>query len=263
MSERKYQCAVITGASAGLGEEFAKQLAGDCGKVILVARRKERLRELADRLSSECREVDCRPVDLSKKDERDSLVKELAGEKVDLLINNAGLGDYGDFLEGEWSKLNVMLQVNIVALTHLCREFGKTMVANGGGEILNVSSVASTLPIPDFAAYAASKAYVSSLSEAIRLEFREKGVKVTALCPGPVHTEFGSVAAREGGEKEFGPREMIYVDKEKVVRDALDALKRGKARIFPGALVSMLAHGVGAMPMALIRLIMGRRPRRV
>ena len=132
--------------------------------------------------------------------ELDSLVSGLAmqGLVPDLLVNNAGLGDYGEFAAADWERVEAMLRVNIRALTRLCHAVVPAMRELGGGSIINVSSLASIVPMPDFAVYAATKAYVTSFSEALRLEVETHGIRVLALCPGPVPTEFGDVARRPG-----------------------------------------------------------------
>jgi uncharacterized protein len=265
--EISYSCAVVTGASSGLGAEFAMQLAGCVERLVLVARREERLKSLA----AEIREMHPRVAvlvvgsDLSKGDERQALALYLAevGFEPDLLINNAGLGDYGEFVSAEWDVLEMMLRVNVEALTHLSHLFAGGMVKRGGGSILNVSSLASTLPIPDFAVYAATKAYVSSFSEALRIELGGEGVQVMSLCPGPVKTEFGEVARREGGESGMpSARDWFYVPKEQVVAEAIRGMARGRARVFPGWQVAAAGLLIGAVPMVLMRLLMKDRPRR-
>jgi len=264
---RKYSCALITGASSGLGEEFARQLVGRVDKMVLVARRKERLEHLA----SSIREVSPNTVvlvitaDLSDSFERDSLAEGLreADAVPDLLINNAGLGDYGEFVTADWNSIEKMLKVNVEALTHLSHLVAPEMANRGCGWILNVSSLASTLAIPDFAVYAATKAYVSSFSEALRIELKGSGVEVMSLCPGPVKTEFGEVARREGKESGMpAARSFFYVSKEQVVAEGLAGLERGKARVFPGLQVAAAGLLIGALPLVLIRLLMNGRPRR-
>lgn len=263
MSEN-YRCALVTGASAGIGEEFARQLAGRVEQMILVARRRERLESLARELA-ESVEVKVIEADLALPEERERVLKEVtvAGWEVDLLVNNAGLGDYGEFKTSSWSANEAMLRVNIEALTHLTHLFLPKMIAAEAGAVVNVSSLASTLPIPDFAVYAATKAYVSSFSEALRIELREFGVEVLAVCPGPVKTEFGQVAAREndGGQKPGGQK-YFYVAKSEVVAKALWALEARKARVFPGTLVAGAAYFISFLPMPALRWILGSRPRR-
>ena len=220
--EPHYTCVVITGASSGLGEEFALQLADRVDQMVLVARRAERLEQVAAsiREASPNTAVLVVPTDLSKSAQRISLTARLAetGFVPDLLINNAGLGDYGEFVTADWQDLEKMLQVNVEALTHLSHLFAPMMVKRGMGRILNVSSLASTLPIPDFAVYAATKAFVSSFSEALRIELKKSGVEVMLLCPGPVKTEFGKVARREEEGDVVAPaQKLFYVSKEQVV----------------------------------------------
>jgi short-subunit dehydrogenase len=261
-----YECALVTGASAGLGEEFAAQLAPRLSRIVLVARRGEKMEVLATQLRERFGiEVLVVTADLSKKGEREALAKDLSskGWEVDVLVNNAGLGDYGEFRTADWERTEAMLQVNVEALTHLTHLFLPGMIVREGGAIVNVSSLASLLPIPDFAVYAASKAYVSSFSEALRMEVRELGVEVLAVCPGPVKTEFGDIAAREeGGAGMPGAKEAFYVSRQQVVSQAITALEKGRARLYPGWQVNLAAIGISLLPLTAIRLVMGSRPRR-
>lgn len=261
-----YETGLITGASAGLGEEFASQLVERLSRLILVARRGERLEEIARTLRDRF-EVDVHVIvaDISQAAERERLYKEVSdkGWAVDILINNAGVGDYGEFHTSEWARNESMLKVNIEALTHLTHLFLPAMIAREGGAFVNVSSLASILPIPDFAVYAATKAYVSSFSEALRLEVRPFGIEVLAVCPGPVKTEFGAVAGRqEGGIGMPSGSDNFYVAKQQVVSESLAALEAGRARVYPGWKIAVAAAGISLLPMAAIRLIMGSRPRR-
>jgi len=260
-----YETGLVTGASAGLGEEFASQIAPRLARLILVARRGERLQEIAEGLRAKFDlEVHVVTADLSVSEERECLHAEVTakGWAVDVLVNNAGLGDYGEFQSSEWTRNEAMLRVNVEALTHLTHLFLPSMIAREGGAFVNVSSLASTLPIPDFAVYAATKAYVSSFSEALRIEVRDLGIEVLAVCPGPVVTEFGSLAAREeGGPGMPGARKNFYVSKQQVVAESLSALEAGRARVYPGWKVALAAVGISVLPMAAIRLIMSTRPR--
>lgn len=258
-----YESVLITGASAGIGEEFARQLARRCDQMILVARRSDRLQNLAADLKQLNPKLDVLffVVDLTISEKRTKFVQMLKdhGAHPDLLINNAGMGDYGKFADAEWEKLDSMLQVNITALTHLTHAILPVMRARGKGAIINVSSLASILPIPDFAVYAATKAYVTSFSEAIRLEVKKDNIPVLALCPGPVHTEFGSVAMRNQDDKKLPGREMFYVDKSEVVARALVGLEKHCARVYPGWKVALAAAGISILPIAVIRFIMSKR----
>ena len=261
-----YSCALVTGASSGLGEEFALQLAPRVSKLVLVARRESRLDEIAQRVREEFPHVAVAvfAADLNLAAERGELLSALgrANFVPDLLVNCAGLGDYGEFVTAEWGRIEAMLKLNVEALTHLTHALLPEMVRRGYGAVMNVSSLASVLPIPDFAVYAATKAYVTSFSEALRLEVREHGIPVLAVCPGPVKTEFGSVARRSPEAKAIPGNEWFCVPKEQVVAEALRALDRNRARVFPGWKTAAAAAVLGVLPIALIRLAMSARPRR-
>jgi short-subunit dehydrogenase len=260
-----YSCALVTGASSGLGEEFAMQLAPRVKHLVLVARREVLLEGLALRIrqSFPLVTVSVHAADLSVSSERDRLIATLAeqGRSPDLLVNNAGLGDYGEFATAEWPKLEAMLRVNVEALTHLAHALVPGMIRGGRGAVVNVSSLASLLPIPDFAVYAATKAYVTSFSEALRIELRGHGIPVLAVCPGPVHTNFGKVAHREEHVPGMPVREWFYVPREQVVRESLTALRNDRARIYPGLKTAVAALAISVVPIVLMRIVMGSRPR--
>ena len=261
-----FSCAVVTGASSGLGEEFALQLAPRARHLVLVARRASVLEDLSSRIRGMFPQVTVSVVaaDLAVFSERERLVQWLAeqGSSPDLLVNNAGLGDYGEFATAEWEKLEAMLRVNVEALTHLAHALVPGMIRNGRGAVVNVSSLASLLPIPDFAVYAATKAYVTSFSEALRIELREHGIPVLAVCPGPVHTGFGAIAKRGESVQGMPGHELFYVPRDQVVREALVALALGRPRVYPALKTMLAAVGISALPLLLLRLAMGRRPRR-
>ena len=264
---KRYSCALITGASSGLGVEYARQLAPSCDSIVLVARRGDLLSELASELKElgSKTEVICIPTDLTTHTQRIGLidgVKKL-GLSPDLLVNNAGMGDYGTFAHAEWDKLDDMIQVNMTALTHLCHGFLPEMIEGGNGAVINVSSVASLLPIPDFAVYAASKAYVTSFSEALRMELADFGINVLAVCPGPVHTGFGEVAMRDGTADRLPAREGFYTTKEQVVSDSMKALEANKARVFPNWKITAMAAGITILPMAILRFALISRREKV
>jgi short-subunit dehydrogenase len=249
--------ALVTGASAGIGCEFARQLAMRARMLVLVARREQRLNELRDELQNRNAQliVHVRVVDLCDKSQIDQLVRWLEGNKIeiDFLINNAGLGDYGSFATSNPERDDQILEVNIVALTSLTRRLLPQMVARKRGVILNVSSSAGFLPIPGMAVYAASKAYVNSFSEALRAELRGIGLSVIALCPGPVHTEFGDVAKRPGGQPEHGP-EFVYVSVEKTARNALATVEADRPLLIPGLFMKLGMFLVRITPMSILRL---------
>ena len=257
--------ALITGASAGIGREFARQLAGRARSLILIARREQKLNELRDELNQEYPKIaiSFRRTDLANLTELNELLEWLdhKGIDVDLLINNAGVGDSGAFATSNPIRNEQMTLVNIVALTTLTRHLLPRMIARGRGGILNVSSSAGFLPIPAFAVYAATKAYVTSLSEALRAELRGTGVSVCALCPGPVHTEFQEVAKRPGAQPDTGP-EFVFVPVEQVVRDALAALEADRPLIIPGFPMKLGMFLVRIIPMPILRLLSRLSPRR-
>jgi len=248
--------ALVTGASAGIGREFARQLAGRARSLILVARREERLSELRDELIAlrAGLNVHIRRTDLGDLLQVDELAAWIEREKinVDLLINNAGLGDVGAFATSDPTRNEQMMLVNMVALTSLTRRLLPQMIARHGGAILNVSSSAGFLPIPGFAVYAATKAYVTSFSEALRAELRGTGVSVCALCPGPVPTEFQEAAKRPGGQPEGGP-EFVHVSAEHVVRDALAAIEADRPLVIPGFVMKFGMFLVRITPMSILR----------
>ncbi len=250
-------CALVTGASAGIGREFARQLAGRAGSLVLVARRLDRLEELREELTKRDPNlhVHCRAVDLSNGREIEEFYAWLEQEKIeiDFLINNAGLGDRGSFATAAPQRLREMLAVNIVALTQLTRALLPGMISKKRGAILNVSSSAGFLPIRKMAAYAASKAYVTSLSEALRGEVRKDGVVVSALCPGPVTTEFSEVAQRPSGKRETPSPGFMHVPVEDVARAGLSAIERAKPIAVPGLVMKIAMLLVRLTPMAILR----------
>ena len=250
--------ALITGASAGIGREFARQLAGRGRSLILVARREQKLNELCEDLKQQHPNLTvhiCK-TDLANLTQLKELVAWLEREKidVDLLINNAGLGDSGPFATSDPTRNEQITLVNVVALTSLARRLLPQMIARKGGGILNVSSSAGFLPIPGFAVYAATKAYVTSFSEALRTELRGTGVRVCTLCPGPVHTEFQEVASRPGRKVKPGPGpEFLQVTVEQVVRDALAALEADRPLVIPGVAMKLGMFLVRMTPMSILR----------
>jgi short-subunit dehydrogenase len=250
--------ALITGASAGIGREFARQLAGRAGSFVLVARRLERLEELRDELTKRDPNliVHIHVADLTDNRAVVELCDWLEREKIpiDFLINNAGLGDYGPFATSDTNRINEMLFVNVVALTSLTRRLLPPMIGRKRGAIINVSSSAGFLPMTGLAVYAASKSYVTSFSEAIRMELRGTGVSVTTLCPGPVHTEFTEVAKRPSNRKQKSGPEFAHVSVEEVVRTTLDAVERDRPLVIPGFVMKLGMFLVRITPMSILRL---------
>jgi short-subunit dehydrogenase len=262
------ECTVlITGASAGIGREFARQLAPTVNTMILVARRNDRLEalELELKIVNPRLEVFCRQLDLRDRAALERFCNWLdeSGLTVDLLVNNAGVGDRGAFIDSEWERIHAMLQVNIETLTYLTYRVLSSMRKSGCGAILNVSSVASLVPVPHLAVYAATKAYVTSFSEALRAELRNANISVTTLCPGPVPTEFSDVASRgQQVNVTSSAQDLFSVPVQEVVRRALDAVSRDRARVIPGHLVSLTMTAVAFLPMFLKRLILNAQAAR-
>ncbi len=239
--------ALITGASGGIGFEFAKLLAQDSYNVVLIARTESRLIKIKKEFEKKYN-VDV--IFFFKDLTKPNVVKEIYNElkrqniKIDVLINNAGFGNFGKFYETSWEKEAKILQLNIVALTHLTKLFLKDMVERGDGKILNVSSTSAFQPGPLMSVYYASKAYVQSFSEAIATEVRGTGVTVTALCPGPVKTEF----QKKVSDIEPHLINLNLSTPESVARYGYHALQRGDRVAIPGLLNQFLIHAVNFIP---------------
>lgn len=255
--------ALVTGASAGLGEEFVFQLAGlGVTHFVLTARRADRLAGLKACLLAgrPLLRIDTIPADLADAAEVTKLIAALGkdgldGFSPDILVNNAGLGDLGTFETSDPARIESMLAVNIAALTRLTRWALPGMLAKKAGWICNVGSTAGMIPLPTFAVYAATKAYVNSFSEALRIELHGSGVRVIALCPGPVETEFGQVASRENSKRKFAPPSFLCVSKTDVVRQTLTALARGRGRLIPGLMVRIPMLLAESTPRWILRLV--------
>lgn len=257
--------ALITGASVGFGAEFARQLAPVAAKLVLVARRGD----LLDVLKAELEErhpglqVFVYVMDLTRENQSRDFVAWLERERVhvNFLINNAGMGDHGDFATADWAKTQAMLELNVVALTRLTHHLLPMLRESGRGAVLNVSSIAGLLPLPKVAVYAATKAYVNSFSDALRMELRDTGVTVTAVLPGPARTEFYRVSAR-GEEAPAGRmRKEFTVPVREVVRTALAAVARDRARAIPGWKVALAMGLAVLLPLGIVRFILQRNAR--
>jgi short-subunit dehydrogenase len=229
--------------------------------MILVARREDRLAELRDELQEQHPNLaaQIRQVDLADPAQLQELMEWLDRENinVDLLINNAGLGDSGPFATSDPIRNEQMMLVNVVALTSLTRHILQKMIAKRRGGILNVSSSAGFLPMPEFAVYAATKAYVTSFSEALRAELDGTDISVCALCPGPVRTEFQQIARRPDNQPEIGPK-FVLVPVEQVVRDAINGLEADKPIIIPGFAMKLAMLLARLTPMPLLRVLLRR-----
>ncbi len=257
--------ALITGASSGLGAEFARQLAPVARALVLVARRGDLLEGLKRDLEGRYPGLRVAVYALDLADEAGSrvFVRWLAaeGHRVNFLINNAGMGDRGPFATADWAKTRAMIELNVTALTRLTHDLLPMLREGGRGAILNVSSIAGLLPLPCMAVYAATKAYVNSFSDALRMELRDTGISVTAVLPGPAETEFGRVAGRGTGEPEWASPEGLTVPVEDVVGAALRAVAADRARVIPGWKVALLMGLAVALPLGILRAILQRQPR--
>lgn len=243
---------LITGASAGLGAEFARQCARRGEALALAARRRDRLEALQGVLGGD---VHVFEADLARPGAGTSLIEQLAAEglEVGTLVNNAGFGLSGRFEAQDPARLAEMIELNVRALTELCRAVLPGMRARGGGAILNVASTAAFQPGPNMAVYYATKAYVLSLTEALHEEMKGSNIRVTGLCPGPTETEFFDVAEVKGGTLR-----RLAGDAASVVRQGLNGLDRGKAVVIPGGRNKVGAQVHRFIPRATMRRVMAR-----
>lgn len=254
--------AIITGASSGLGAEFARQLAPHAAALCLVARRQPELEQTrAEVLKLNPKlQVHLIIADVADEASRRSLVDTLDGLELrpNLLINNAGVGDYGSFASASADRLAAQIHINITGLVMLTHALLPKLQRPAG--ILNVSSLAGTLFMPDLAVYAASKSFVTSFTEALHIELKDKGVQVSAVCPGPTPTNFGKNSRRESGEDtNRSGQGLLRQPPEKVVADGLRALASGKPVIYPGFPVALGATLFRLMPRPILRWVMARR----
>jgi hypothetical protein len=243
--------ALVTGASAGLGVEFARQLSRRGHSLVLAARRKDRLAELARELG-DARSL---AIDLSKANAAAKLMADIEanGETVDLLVNNAGFGLIGPFAELDAKRERQMIDLNAGALTDLCRAVAPAMIERRSGGILNVASTAAFQPGPKMAVYFASKAFVLSLSEALHEELKPHGIKVTCLCPGPTRTEFGEIAGFAGNSL----FDKVAMNAAEVVETGLKALDSNDAVLVAGWINKIGAASTRLAPRSVVRKIAG------
>jgi short-subunit dehydrogenase len=228
---------LVTGASSGIGADIARELARRGHGVTLVARREERLRELAAELAERHGvRTEILSCDVADQDSRERLVERLAELRLDVevLVNNAGFGSAGMFTELEREVEVRMVRTNCEAVVDLCARFVPEMVERSRGAVLNVASSAAFQPLPRQATYAATKAFALSFSEALHGELAGSGVTVTALCPGPVKTEFAQVAGV--AELEDSTPGFLWKSSEDVAAAAVEGLERGKRVVTPGTL---------------------------
>ncbi|NUQ81244.1 MAG: SDR family oxidoreductase [Bacteroidetes bacterium] len=254
--------ALITGASGGIGLELARVHASKGDHLVLVARSADRLSALKSELEQRWKvRVTFFATDLSLPDAARTIYNELKNQSisVDYLINNAGFGEFGFFHETNWEREEKMIQLNITTLTQFTKLFLKDMVARGSGRIMNVASTAAFQPGPTMAVYYATKAYVLHFSEAVNNEVRDKGVTVTALCPGPTESGFQEAASLKGSRLVSLRR---FPSSESVAKYGYKAMMKGKAVAIHGGLNVLLTFTVRLTPrwliVRLIRFVQGK-----
>ena len=243
--------ALVTGASAGLGVDFARQLSARGKRLVLVARRKDRI----DALAAELGNARAVAADLSLPGASDQLMADIAahGEHIELLVNNAGFGLTGRFAELDSRRQRQMIDLNCGALVELAHAVLPPMIERRSGEILNVASTAAFQPGPGMAVYFATKAFVLSFSEALHEEVKRQGIKVSALCPGPTATEFGEVA----GFGPASPSSKLAAASGPVVREGIEGLERNEAVVIPGLMNKATAQAHRFFPRGMVRRAVG------
>jgi len=233
--------AIITGASSGIGRALAVELSQQGWNLVLVARRKEQLEELAKTLSTQTEIVS---LDLTDRNALEAWIETLSATPIDLFVNNAGFGDQALFIESNWEKLDSMIELNIRALTRLCRAVAPLMQKQGSGAIVNVASTAAFMPGPLMAVYFATKAYVLSFSQALHNELHPHGVHVMTLCPGATRTEF---ADRAGNHALF-KKEKSLPTAHDVARFTIESLNKRRVVAIEGRRNRFMIFLVRLMP---------------
>lgn len=244
---------LITGGSDGIGLELAKLFAKDKHNLVLAARNIEKLNKAKEMLKGEGIDVRIISVDLSSMEECEKLIKYIEDNNlsVDTLVNNAGIGSFGEFKDISWEKEEALIDINIKALSKLTKHFLPMIIKAKQGGILNVASTAAFCSGPKMAAYYGSKAYVLNLTEAIHEEVKKDGIKVSCLCPGPVKTSF---QAKAGIEKSEGAKKYLMEAKD-VAKEGYKGFKKGKAIIVPGIKNKFLVNINKFVPRSIVRKI--------
>jgi short-subunit dehydrogenase len=257
MENLRGKWALVTGASSGFGVEFAKLLAERNANLVLVARRTEPMDKLAEELRQK---YSVQVVVIGKNLSRPGVGAELKsdldgrGIAIDILINNAGYGMYGNFLDQMPQKISDMMQINMMTVTELTHIFASDMVKNGSGHILLLASTLGYQAVPGYAAYAASKAYVLQFGEALHQELKPRGVSVTTLCPGLSATSFGEVA----GQKLSLLLKILIMKPQPVAQAGVLAMLRRRATVVPGFFNKATVFLDRLMPRSMQRVVLGK-----
>lgn len=254
MGMESYRTALITGASSGIGENFANALANQGIDLILVARSKDKLEVMARALAkAHGIKATVIAADLSQPGCGERLAKEVSKRrlKVDLLINNAGFGLAGRFDENEAARNQQMIALNVSAVVDIAQAFLPAMLDRGSGAIINIASLAAFQPTPYMGVYGATKAFVLSFSESLWAEYRDKGIRVLAVCPGPVDTPFFEATGKADSLMKAIPRGTM-VTTDDVVKAALKALREGRSHVVPG----MAQKAMSLLPRLVPRRLM-------
>ena len=247
--------ALVTGASGGLGAAFARELAGRGCALVLVARSDAPMQQLATELRAGGVSVHVRPTDLADASARETLAQNLAvdGIAIDVLVNNAGFGVFGAFADTAWSRLDGMLAVDVLALTHLTRLFLPAMRERGFGRVLQVASTGAFQPTPSYAAYAAAKSYVLELGYALDAELRGSGVRCTVVSPGVTATGFFEVS----GQRATWYQRLTRMQPPAVARRGIEAMLAGRTGVITGVVNALVAHSTRLMPRRLSAYVAG------
>ncbi|HEV2769986.1 MAG TPA: SDR family oxidoreductase [Solirubrobacteraceae bacterium] len=254
---------LVTGASSGIGRELARELGRRGYGLTLVARARERLEELADELRAQHNvTVAVHAADLGDDGERDAMVAAVRaqGRRVDALCNNAGFGTLCRLVDTQPGRETTQVRLNVLALHALTDAFVRPMVDRGQGAVLNLGSIAGFQPLPGFATYAASKAFVNAFSEALHAELHGTGVSCTLLAPGPVRTEFGQRAGAGDWERLSN---LVIADPADVARAAVDAMRAGRRSLIPGLAPQLSALGGRVVPRRVLLPLIARATERV
>jgi uncharacterized protein len=254
---------LITGASAGLGVEFAKQLAPRVKQIILVARREEALNEVREKLIAINPLIEALvcAADIATLDGREKILTSINRSSFNLnfLINNAGIGDYGNFETADALRNQAQIDLNVTALVQLTHLLLPSLKAHRPSAILNVSSIVGDMPRPTAAIYAATKAFVTSFSEALSIELTNENISVTAVCPGPTPTNFSETSKRaDGKDIDRSGEGFLKLPNSVVVAKALQAVERGSATVYPGLGVRALSIFLRCIPRWMVRSLLRR-----